>query len=596
MEEWVGLKWHRWATRHAERTNEAAQALLEPAPLGLLLRAAGGGTRRIAEALPVPVGSDTPRNWWQRIAGTGLRECLPQLDAEVLALPPRLALHGEPQLNAQLYRWWALLAAHHGPERGFCRANRAATERLLTAFPALQGRWQRLLAAELARRGAVQSEHEALLRRWLALDQPAPDAEPDLARLAPLWCWLLPVQGEGGVNGEAEPGAGSEASNTPGQSIAGRRRVHKPVVSLVASRHPLLLAAKTEWLKTFADPLPLDRAHDDQPEPQDAQAAADTLDALTLQRMGSGSRIRFDLDLPAAEHDDLRLGEPDALPEWDPRGACLQPLRVSVQRYAAREPGSWTPDASLRVLATQLRRRMAVQQAAPRWQRAQPSGELLDLDALVRERALPQAGTGLLWMQPRRRQRELATLLMADLSMSTDAHVSSEQRVIDVIRDSLYVFGEALAGSGDALALFGFSSVRRHLRLHEIKGFDTPWGPRTLQALGGLRPGYYTRMGAALRAATRELVARPERQRLLLLLTDGKPHDLDGYDGRLGLEDTREALREARAAGLTPFALSIDSEPPTVLAPLFGTRGHAWVRRCSELPRKLLALHASLVR
>jgi nitric oxide reductase NorD protein len=69
---------------------------------------------------------------------------------------------------------------------------------------------------------------------------------------------------------------------------------------------------------------------------------------------------------------------------------------------------------------------------------------------------------------------------------------------------------------------------------------------------GALKPGYYTRMGAALRAATRRLAERPERQRLLLLLTDGKPNDLDVYEGRYGLEDTREAVREARAAGCCP--------------------------------------------
>ena len=78
--------------------------------------------------------------------------------------------------------------------------------------------------------------------------------------------------------------------------------------------------------------------------------------------------------------------------------------------------------------------------------------------------------------------------------------------------------------------------------------------------IGALKPGFYTRMGAAVRDATQRLSTRPERQRLLLVLTDGKPNDIDVYEGRYGLEDTRHAIQEARAAGLIPFCVTIDHE------------------------------------
>jgi nitric oxide reductase NorD protein len=114
--------------------------------------------------------------------------------------------------------------------------------------------------------------------------------------------------------------------------------------------------------------------------------------------------------------------------------------------------------------------------------------------------------------------------------------------------------------------------------------------------VGAVRPGYYTRMGAAIRHATVRLAARPERQRLLLLLTDGKPNDLDVYEGRYGLEDTRHALKEARSAGCTPFAVTIDRDAHDYLPMLFGQQGYALVHRPRDLPRRLAAVYSALTR
>jgi nitric oxide reductase NorD protein len=91
-------------------------------------------------------------------------------------------------------------------------------------------------------------------------------------------------------------------------------------------------------------------------------------------------------------------------------------------------------------------------------------------------------------------------------------------------------------------------------------------------------------------------VQRPERQRLLLILTDGKPNDIDVYEGRWGIEDTRHAVLEARAAGLLPFCLSIDEEAHDYLPHLFGRQGWAHVQRPAELPTRLAAAYARLTR
>ncbi|PJB44728.1 MAG: VWA domain-containing protein, partial [Comamonadaceae bacterium CG_4_9_14_3_um_filter_60_33] len=95
---------------------------------------------------------------------------------------------------------------------------------------------------------------------------------------------------------------------------------------------------------------------------------------------------------------------------------------------------------------------------------------------------------------------------------------------------------------------------------------------------------------------TLQLAHRPERKRLLMLLTDGKPNDLDVYEGRYGLEDTRQAVREAQAAGLTPFCVTIDEKAHDYLPMLFGQNGYAMVRKPQDLVRQLTQAWATLSR
>ncbi len=268
----------------------------------------------------------------------------------------------------------------------------------------------------------------------------------------------------------------------------------------------------------------------------------------------------------------------------------------------ARPAQAYQPRPALRATARKVRRRLEVLRAAPRWSRAQEQGDAIDLDAWVRYRVetgcgAPASEAPPVYARRERSERSLATLLLADLSLSTDAYATSDARVIDVIRDALYVFGEAISGTGDAFEMLGFSSVRRqHVRLQHLKGFDEGWSPAVQARIGAIKPGYYTRMGAAMRDAIRRLSERPERQRLLLILTDGKPNDLDVYEGRYGLEDTRHAVQEAREAGLTPFCVTIDEKAHDYLPTLFGEQGYARVHRPQDLVAMLTQAWVRLAR
>jgi nitric oxide reductase NorD protein len=194
-------------------------------------------------------------------------------------------------------------------------------------------------------------------------------------------------------------------------------------------------------------------------------------------------------------------------------------------------------------------------------------------------------------------ERDLACLLLADLSLSTDKWVSDSHRIIDVIRESLLLFAEAMSATGDRFGLYGFSSLKQHnVRFNLIKDFSAPYNAHARGRILALKPGYYTHMGSALRQASRILVEQPASRRLLLLISDGKPNDLDLYDSRYGIEDTRMAIHAARRLGLQPFCVTVDREGGAYLPYIFGPAGFTVIRRPEVLPSRLPLLYAQLTR
>src|SRR5690606_7995189 len=139
------------------------------------------------------------------------------------------------------------------------------------------------------------------------------------------------------------------------------------------------------------------------------------------------------------------------------------------------------------------------------------------------------------------------------------------------------------------------SRKRQYVKFSTIKTFASPFNQQTLSRISALRPGYYTRMGAALRHASNILASRPERHRLLLLLSDGKPNDLDHYEGRYGIEDTRQAILEARRTGLRLFGITIDDDAKDYFPYLFGRGGHAIVSQPERLVEIVPALYRQLI-
>ncbi|EUB74398.1 von Willebrand factor type A [Pseudomonas sp. GM41(2012)] len=604
LEEWVGSVWHRFITRRASPDFPEARVELihQQRPLALLFRAMGG-----ANGIGVEAASDRDlllrRNVLQQIAGTCKQVPLAWCDETNLRLPSSLAVFPEVALNEELYRWLALLAAQAGQMRHWGRDNQRWTQQLLRRYPALRTRYKRLVDAHLQLRPdpATLNPGEAALERALcqALREPGSvEHFPRSERAAwPLPLWLYPPQNLASPQA-ADLGDESEESLTtpPGEQKGGSKRAKRIDEG---SRDGGLLIVRLENLFSWTEHVDLDRWTDDSEDP-DAARVAEDLDELSLSRtrLRKGGGLKLHLDLPPADVDDIPLGEGIKLPEWDYRKQQMQDSFVNLQMMVPRDCEAQPLPPRLKASAHRLRRQFEHLRNDRQWLRQQPQGSELDMQAWLDfhvEREHGQCAERGLFMEQRQTRRDLACLLLADVSMSTDAHLNNEHRVIDVIRDSLLLFGETLSVLGDDFALYGFSSLRRHqVRMQELKSFTQRYDDNTRGRIQGLKPGYYTRMGAAIRQATQLLGKSKRRSKLLLLLTDGKPNDLDLYEGRYGVEDTREAVLEARRQGLTPFCITIDREAGDYLPYMFGANGYTLIRQPEQLPLRLPQLYRQL--
>lgn len=617
MEEWVGKVWHRWITRAAGGSHPQAAVALKTMerPLGIFFRALGGNPGlRVAAATADVHGSR--RRWLARVAGSGERIAQARRDSSTLRLPPQIDAFAEPALNRDLYYWLAALAAcldklpAAGDSDDF-RRNQQATQLALASWPGLASRYRRLLAAYLPTRLAAEKlppeevDRERAIRQ--ALETPGSVATlPAVPATAPpyqpvlLWLqWrddiaLAAARAGDGGGGESAGGDVKDASRNAHRA----ERVEAP-----QDKNGILMFFRAESLLSVAEFLRVNRSVDDDPD-QNAEDAAREMEHLSVATPDDGeriaSRIRFDLDLPSAAEDDIPMGEGIALPEWDYRKERMQEDHVRLQEMASRHATPMPLPPRLARTARRLHQQFAALQPGRRWLKAQPDGSELDLDAVVRASTDRRCGlhpTEQLHLSLEKRERDLACLVLADLSLSTDTWVSSEARVIDVIRDALLLFGETLRSTGDRFAICGFSSVRRNqVRFHRLKEFAEPFNDTVRGRVLAIRPGYYTRMGAAIRRATQMLAGETASRRILIMLSDGKPNDLDIYDSRYGIEDTRAAVHEARRMGLVPFCLTIDREGGGYLPHLFGATGYAVLRSPEELPLRLPLFYAQLTR
>ncbi|MEO7104240.1 MAG: VWA domain-containing protein, partial [Gemmatimonadaceae bacterium] len=315
---------------------------------------------------------------------------------------------------------------------------------------------------------------------------------------------------------------------------------------------------------------------------------------------GAGNLNQLDAEIVAAWRSDGGV----LYPEWDCNASKYRELGAVVRRVIAAEgDASWSEHQLEEHPALVRRVRDEFERLRARRTRLlrQRDGEELDLDACVR--ALADAATGdasndRLYAAVRAARRAIAITLLVDVSGSTKDEVTPGRRVIDVEKTTLLLASEAFDALGDSYSIQTFASGgAADVRVATLKEFRESNSESVRRRIAGIAAGGNTRLGAAIRHACATLSAQPAGHRLLLILSDGKPNDVDRYFTTYAIEDSRQAVFEARAAGIYPYCLTIDShDPDPYLARVFGSAGHTILRRPEQLPVALLDLVRMLLR
>ena len=630
-EESVGKLWHAFASRLGAPVEhaDAAVGLDEVAGrIAVLFRGLGGDPA--VEIRPAALAASGHRIALRRRLGTPReRVARAAFDGAALRLPPEIAAFPDRAANGNLYLWLTAAAVHAPapapPDPDPLRADLAAigaaeamTEATLADAPGLRGLHAGLAHAALAARPSAalpptEAAVEAVIRHLLG---GPPRAGPGAAMLAaarsgdlagiaaprgyrrfrpvPLWPALEPPatgQEASGEDGASPPPGGAEEAG--GTHRARRRRTDQ------VERRDSLILFKFEALLSWAEFLNLNRRVDDD-DPDSARKAADDLDEISLGKISKApaTRLKLHLDLAPADVDRERLAGDHLYPEWDHKAGAWLPdhCRVLATEAEPAEAVVADPAAAARIRAVRRRfdalrpRRVVLPQ--------QPDGDDLDLDAVVRAQVDVIAsgrGSDRVWRASRNTARDLAVSILLDASRSTESAVTGRP-VIDIAREALTALAWGIEACGDDCAIHAFSSLRRdRVYVQRCKDFDEPMG-RTVEArIAGLRPGFYTRLGAAVRHVSANLAARARQRRLLIVITDGKPNDLDHYEGRHGIEDSRMAIREARRAGQAAYGIAIDAEARSWFPRLFGRGGFTVIPHPDRLSAALPGIYHQLV-
>jgi nitric oxide reductase NorD protein len=238
-------------------------------------------------------------------------------------------------------------------------------------------------------------------------------------------------------------------------------------------------------------------------------------------------------------------------------------------------------------------------------------GEEFDLNAVVDyviDRRAARLGSGhpseRLYTKRLRRRRDVAVSFLLDQSSSTARTIGRHplqpythpgRRIIEIEKEGLVLMSEALEAVGDIYSINGFTSEgRRNVKFYVVKDFDEHYSDEVKSRIGGITYQNNTRLGAAIRHAAARLRKQTSRTRLLIVLSDGRPYDHDYGDARYAREDTREALRQAKNAGIVPFCITIDRESESELRDLYGDIGYTIIDDVLTLPERLPGIYRRL--
>ncbi|MCE5180888.1 MAG: VWA domain-containing protein [Betaproteobacteria bacterium] len=312
----------------------------------------------------------------------------------------------------------------------------------------------------------------------------------------------------------------------------------------------------------------------------------------------------FDQQSKVELTEELKGLPPRHYPEWDYTSQTYRPDWVSV--YEALHPQGNGADidqllAKNAALAKRLKRLLDLLKPQDKVRiRYQEEGSELDLDVALRSLidfkggAMPDPRIN---MSHKTSGRDIAVMLLLDLSESLNEKVAgTEQTVLELSQEAVSLLAWAVDKLGDPFAIGGFHSNTRHdVRYLHIKGYSEKWDDQVKGRLAAMDAQYSTRMGAAMRHAAHYLENQKADKKLMLILTDGEPADVDTKDGRVLIEDARRAVKELDGQGIYAYCINLDPKADEYVSDIFGKQ-YTVIDNIQRLPERLPELFMALTK
>ncbi len=561
------------------------------------------------------------RDFWLRPAAADYTEFSPHVEDFVLYLPDAVD-DGGVLPGLEVYRAIsAHLAAHLAyspvpPDGGGADAVRKYLVALfedarveycaMAEFPGLRQNWGALLAAAWA--GATEHPAQAWLQALvLALFESGRccgDAELDA--LAVRFHDAMPARSRD-ASLSTELGAALHALLKARSAVPSLRQLEQLRPGYRDDNRVVWAQAGLDWQRGMARPAARRQLRRrvsimemvNEVEVETAGDDADevwTLDGVLHDDDGSTFNDKYGREAPP---------EPFHYPEWDYQVQIHRPDWVSVLESRQRAgDGTLIADILARHKGLCARLRQMVERLRPQGvQRVRKleDGDELDLNAAVEAMVDLRSGHHAdlrVTLRHVLMRRDLAVLILLDLSASTnDVVAGSTRTVLELTREAATVLATAVERIGDPFAIHGFcSDGRQAVHYLRVKDFGEHFGDDARARLAAIEGACSTRMGAALRHAGHHLCAQPQRRKLLLLVTDGEPADVDERDPQYLRHDARKAVEELRGRGVDTFCLSLDPAADRYVARIFGASAFTVVDSVARLPERLPALFGALTR
>ncbi len=299
------------------------------------------------------------------------------------------------------------------------------------------------------------------------------------------------------------------------------------------------------------------------------------------------------------------VSEPFHYSEWDYQIQLERPAWATVLERRGKLGDLATIDAITARYKREIHRMKflldAMQPQGVQRIRKLEDGDEIDINAAIAgfvDMRMGQQPDPRIMMRSVRQVRDFSILVLLDLSESTNDKVAGQEySVLDLTRQACVLLADAISKVGDPFAIHGFCSDGRHdVQYLRFKDFDQPWNEEPKARLAGMTGQLSTRMGAAIRHAGHHLQRQKSAKKLLLVITDGEPADIDVRDPQYLRSDTKKAVEDVAKHGVVTYCMSLDPGADHYVARIFGQNHFMVVDHVQRLPEKLPRLYAGLTR